>query len=58
MTTPRKKKKSIYMTLEAIRLKNKKSKLWKRYLATKSHFGWVNYRSSKNTLRSLTRRLR
>ena len=46
------------MTGEAIRLKNKKAKLWKRYLSTRSRFDRVKYTKCKNKLRSLTRTLR
>ena len=34
--TPRKKKKNLYMTQEAVRLKNKKLRLWSRYMKTRS----------------------
>ena len=36
MTQPPKRKTNIYMTNEAIRLKNRKARLWKRYLSTKT----------------------
>ena len=46
------------MTAEAIRLKNAKSRLWKRYVATKTKFDRDKYIRCKNNLRSLTRKLR
>ena len=51
-------KKSIYMNNEALRLKNAKTRLWKKYLATRSSFDRRKYVESKNKLRSLTRNLR
>ena len=51
-------KKNIYMTNEALRMKNKKCRLWKRYLTTRARYDRVNYVQCKNDLRDLTRRLR
>ena len=45
------------MTAGAIRLKNAKSRLWKRYVATKTKFDRDKYLRCKNNLRSLTRKL-
>ena len=53
-----KERKYIYMTAEAIRLKNAKSRLWKRYVATKTKFYRDKYIRCKDNLRSLTRKLR
>ena len=53
-----KSKKNIYMTNAAMRLKNKKSRLWLRYLASKSRYDRNNYIKCKNDLRQLTRKLR
>ena len=52
------KKKSIYMTAEAIRKKNLKNKLWRRYKSTRCDYDRMRYIRVKNDLRSLTRRLR
>ena len=54
----RNKKHNIYINNEAIRLKNKKKKLWKKYVASKSAKDHENYVKCKNNLRSLTRSLR
>ena len=51
-------KKNIYITHKALRLKNKKCKLWNRYMATKSPSTYHSYCQARNTLRSLTRNLR
>ena len=58
MSTQPKKKKNIYMTNEAIRLKNTKGRLWKRYITTRTKFDRENYIRCKNGLRALTRTLR
>ena len=46
------------MTNEAIRLKNTKGRLWKRYITTRTKFDRENYIRCKNDLRALTRTLR
>ena len=46
------------MTSDAIRLKNRKARLWKRYVATKTRYDREKYIYCKNTLRTLTRTLR
>jgi len=51
-------KKNIYMTNKALRLKNKKCKLWNRYIATRSPSIFNAYRKTRNELRNLTRNLR
>ena len=56
--TPPKSKKNLYMTNEALRLKNKKQKLWKKYQASQEDFDRNKYNSTKNNLRKLTRKLR
>ena len=53
-----KSKKNIYMTNRAMCLKNKKRRLWIRYLASKSRYDRNNYIKCKNDLRELTRKLR
>ena len=50
--------KTIYLTSEAIRKKNLKSKLWRRYTKNKSSYDKRRYNTVKNELRSLTRKLR
>ena len=58
MTKPPKQNKSIYITNEAIRLKNAKHRAWKRYLSTRTKHDRDSYTSIKNKLRNLTRHLR
>ena len=58
LRTPAKKKKNLYMTRESRRLKNKKIRLWRKFLSTKSSFHWNNYTQCKNSLRALSRKLR
>ena len=53
-----KKKKNLYMTSEALRLKNKKNHLWKRHVRTKSSYDHLAFIKCKNKLRNLTRDLR
>ena len=57
LTRP-KKCKNIYMTKEAVRLKNKKNRLWRRYTETKSHDTLSAFKHARDSLRSLTRQLR
>ena len=49
---------SIYLTNEAIPLKNAKNHAWKRYLSTRTNYDRVSYIRLKNKLRNLTRNLR
>ena len=58
MTQPPKKKTNIYMTNEAIRLKNRKVRFWKRYLSTKNQYNREMYIRANNGLRRMTRILR
>ena len=58
MQTPPHKRKNIYMNNEAIRLKNAKRRLWKRYLSTKTKYDKDQYKLYKNRLRAMTRDLR
>ena len=53
-----KKKKNMYLSIEAIRMKDKKNTLWRRYKKSGKHYDLFRYRRVKNQLRSLTRRLR
>ena len=46
------------MTNEAIRLKNKKARLWKRYIITNNQYDRGIYTRTNNELRRMTRRLR
>ena len=50
-----KKRKSIYLSQETIKLKDKKAKLWTRYKNTKGNYDLMLYKRAKNKLRSLTR---
>ena len=58
MSTLPKRRTNIYLTNEAIRLKNAKNRAWKRYLSTRTNYDRVSYIRLKNTLRNLTRNLR
>ena len=51
-------KKSIFLTRDAIRLRDLKCKLWRRYSYTKTRCNNSRYVKAKNELRSLTRKLR
>ena len=51
-------RKNIYITHEAIRMKNTKNKLWKRYMSSRSPSDWNAFRDARNSLRSYTRKLR
>ena len=53
-----KKKTNLYMTVEVLRLKNKKQRLWKQYVRTNDHYDYEKFAKSKDELRKLTRRLR
>ena len=52
------KKKNIYMTREAFRMKKKKCKLWKQYKLSGTKTDYSLYSKARNELRSLTRSLR
>ena len=52
------KKKNIYMSSEAMRLKNKKRRLWKRYVESKCNYDKQTYIRCKNDLRTMTRNIR
>ena len=54
--SPRKKR-NLYMTAEALRLKNKKKRFWIRYARTRSSYDHSAFVQSKNKLRNLTRNL-
>ena len=42
------KKTNFHMTVEALRLKNKKQRLWKRYVRTNDHYDYVKFVKSKD----------
>ena len=46
------------MTSAALRLKNRKQHLWKRYTKTKDLYDHSTFTKAKNELRTLTRQLR
>ena len=45
------------MTSDAIRLKNRKARIWNRYVATKTRYDREKYIYCRNTLRTLTSRI-
>ena len=49
---------NIYLTRDALKLRCKKIRLWKRYQASKSNFSLNRYKKCKNRFRALTRKLR
>ena len=51
-------KKSIYLTPDAIRLKDNKNRLWRQYKKTRLEYDHVRFKNAKNRLRVLTRNLR
>lgn len=53
-----KKKKNLYLTTEAVKLKDRKNHLWRRYKKSGMDYDLSRYRQVKNRLRSLTRLLR
>ena len=53
-----KKRKNMYISSEAIKMKNLKNKLWRRYKKSGTNYDLLRFRRLKNQLRSLTRRLR
>ena len=58
MSTLPKHQTNIYLTNEAIRLKNSKNRAWKRYLSTRTNYDRVSYIRVKSQLHNLTRNLR
>ena len=57
-TTPAKRPKNIYLTPEAIRKKELKNRLWKRYKKSRTPYNNNRFVHARNDLRSLTRKLR
>ena len=58
LQTPPQKKRNIYMSKEALRLKNTKLRLWKRYLSTRTRYDSEFLQRVYFFLRILTRNLR
>ena len=58
LRSKKKSNKNIYMISDATRLKNKKLRLWKRYVVNRTKDDRDNYMRCKNNLRALTRSLR
>jgi len=54
----RRKKKNVYVSSDAQCLKNRRNKLWKKYVTTKSVDDFCRYSIVRNELRKLTRTLR
>ena len=48
----------IYMNGDALRLKNKKQKIWKKYASSRGTSDYANFVKCKNHLRSFTRSIR
>ena len=55
---PKNKRRNIFINKEAIRLKNRKRKLWTAYTYTRDNISYARYVRCKNDLRRLTRNLR
>lgn len=53
-----KKRKNMYLSSNAIKMKDLKNKLWRRYKKSGMNYDLSRFRRVKNQLRSLTRRLR
>ena len=51
-------RKSIFMSRRALHLKNRKRKLWNKYIRSKSSDDYISYCQVRNELRNLTRHLR
>ena len=51
-------KKNIYMTSEALALKNRKNKRWRKYLRSRDQADFARFVRARNDLRKLTRGLR
>ena len=56
--TKQQRKHNVYMNREAIKIRNMKQKLWRKYTATRSITDYCKYVKCKNHLRKLTRDLR
>ena len=51
LKTPKRKKKNLYMTRESRKIKNKKIRLWRKFMASRSTFDRNNYTRCKNKFR-------
>ena len=51
-------RKNIYMNSKALKLKNLKLQLWRRYLCSREPLDYVRFTRCRNKLRGLTRKLR
>lgn len=58
LKTQPKAKRCMYLTKEAMRLKNAKRRSWTRYVSTKTEYDRRMYTQRKNKLRALTRHLK
>ena len=58
LKTPPRKKKNVYMTKEADRMRGNKRKLWRKYCTTRSSYDHRKYKLQKNKCRALSRKLR
>ena len=48
------KTKNIFMNREALKLKNAKRKLWKKYYGTNNELDFLNFKNCRDKLRSTT----
>ena len=55
---PKGKRRNIFMTREALRLKTRKRKLWMAYSSSRDQISYARYTRCRNDLRRLTRNLR
>ena len=55
---PKNRRNNIYITREVMRLKNTKNRLWRQYSSTRDPLDYAAFTSTRNALRSLTRKLR
>ena len=55
---PKGKRRSIFITREALRLKARKKKLWRAYTNSRNEINYARYTRCRNDLRRLTRNLR
>ena len=55
---PPRKKRNLYMTEEALKLRKKKERLWRRYLLTGRDIDYTEFSRCRNMLRNMTRNLK
>ena len=58
MKKPPRKKRNLYMTYEALKLRRRKEKLWTRYTKTGRDIDHAEYARARNKLRKMTRSLK